>query len=156
MKIKEIILGLIIAVVFLMFAVYGTKLIYDSPDYNDYCEKYPPAPQEKNLTNHTFENQLNERDCYINYEKVRKDYSKNLFIISIIVSILVILISSFTIKIESVSGGLMLGSLMFIIYGTGGYWQYMDDLLRFIILGLALGVLIYIGYKLNNMKNGKS
>jgi hypothetical protein len=156
MKIKEIILGLIIAVVFLMFAVYGTKLIYDSPDYGEYCEKYPPAPQEKNLTNRTFGNQLNERDCYINYEKARKDYSKNMFIISIIISTLAILISSFIIKVETISGGLMLGSLMFLIYGTGGYWRYMDDLLRFGILGLALGVLIYIGYKLNRMENGKS
>jgi hypothetical protein len=36
MDIKEIILGLIIAVVFLMFSVYGTKLIYPEPMYDDY------------------------------------------------------------------------------------------------------------------------
>jgi hypothetical protein len=52
----------------------------------------------------------------------------------------------------SVSGRLMLGSLFFVIYGTGSYWRYMDDFIRFIILGLALGILIFIGYKISNKK----
>jgi len=49
----------------------------------------------------------------------------------------------------------MLGSLVFIIYGTGRYWNYMDDLMRFIILGISLGILIYIAYWISKKKGVK-
>ncbi len=174
MHIKDIILGIIIAVVFLMFAVYGTKLIYDAPDYEDYCDYSRPMIPNMNKNCSYNESLSDERQqcynekgtpisvydengceveincstCQQDYDTARERYSQNLFIISIIISVVVISISALFIKIESISGGLMLGSLMYLIYGTGFYWRYMDDLLRFIILGLALGILIYIGYKI--------
>jgi len=49
----------------------------------------------------------------------------------------------------------MFGSLMFIIYGTGRYWDYMDDFMRFIIVGIALGILIYVAYWTNKRMNSK-
>ena len=180
--IKNIILGIIIAVVFLMFAVYGTKLIYDEPNYEDFCNisfdrpiiiKEPSSncPQNfgeiNNKTEECFENKgepvnvYNDRGCVIDikcdtcreaWDKVNEDYSKNLFIISIIISLIAIFISALFIQVSSVSGGLMLGSLFYLIYGTGRYWQYMNDWLRFVILGIALVILIYLGYKLAKKK----
>ncbi len=174
MKIKNIIIGIIIAVVFLMFAVYGTKLVYDAPVYEDFCKDNYPAPLEK-IGNCTISSELNLKiqDCYnqrgnpisvydeqgcqkdvncdlcqINWDETQEHYSKNLFIISLIVGLIVIIISAFFLNVESVSGGLMFGSLMYIIYGTGSYWRFMNDWLRFIILGIALGILIYVGYRL--------
>ncbi len=143
-NIKSIILGIIISVVFLMFAVYGTKLSYKEPNYDKYCNK--------SIIPRTIENktQISEdyQSCYGKYNKARENYSKNLFIISLIASLVVIIISSLFIQVENVSAGLMLGSLFFIIYGTGNYWRYMEDVVRFLILGGVLSVLIYLGYKL--------
>ena len=157
MKIKDLILGLIIAVVFLMFAVYGTNLLYQAPEYDDYCDESTrpiASPIDKEIINETelqeFETQ--QKDCYDEFDAAREPYSKNLFILTLIFSILIIVISILFIHVESVSGGLMLGSLFFLIYGTGSYWRYMDDLIRFLILGLALGVLIYTGYWLAKKK----
>jgi uncharacterized membrane protein len=72
-----------------------------------------------------------------------------MFIISLIFGVLVIILCTIFIDINSISGGLMLGSIMFIVYGTGRYWSYMDDLMRFIILGISLGILIYVSYWTN-------
>lgn len=153
MNIKNIILGVIIAVVFLLFSVYGTKLLYKAPNYNDYCNqnKYlTPIPTDKPTYNDTYyqQQQTYFQDCQNNWNKANEAYSKNLFIISLVFSVIIIAIASFLISVDAVSGGLMLGSLMFLIYGTGNYWQYMNDWLRFIILGIALLILIYIGYRL--------
>ncbi len=49
----------------------------------------------------------------------------------------------------------MLGSLLFIIYGTAGYWGFMEDLFRFIILGAVLFILIGLAYWLARRNMGR-
>lgn len=144
MKIKEIILGIAIAIIFLMFCVFGTKLIYDSPKYEDYCD-YHELGKIDPINDSAYYNQVYQ-ECSEKYDIANKNYSKNMFIISLIFGVLVIAFCTIFIAINSISGGLMLGSLMFIIYGTSRYWSYMDDLMRFIVLGVALAVLIYVAY----------
>jgi hypothetical protein len=146
MKVKSILLGLIIGVVLLMFLVFGSKLIYENPRYENYCDY-----SKINIT----ENPGAYNECSLKYDYANENYSQKMFIFSLIIGVLIIIGSAVFIEISSVSGGLMLGSLMFIIYGTGSYWRYMDDWTRFIILGLALFALIYIGYWLNNKENKK-
>lgn len=149
-KIKEILLGIAIAIIFLMFCVFGTKLIYDTPKYEDYCD-YNELGKIDYINNSDYYNQQYE-ECSEKYDIANKNYSKNMFIISLIFGILVIITCVIFIEINSISGGLMLGSLMFIIQGTGRYWNYMDDLMRFIILAVALGVLIYVAYWMNKRR----
>jgi hypothetical protein len=153
-KIKEILLGIVISVIFLMFCVFGTKLIYDTPKYETYCDynnMVPTAYDKMNLNDSELQAQDQAQQeiykkCSENYEIANKKYSKNMFIISLIFGLLVIIICTIFVNINSISGGLMFGSLMFILYGTGRSWSYMDDLTRFIILGFSLGILIYVAY----------
>jgi hypothetical protein len=150
-----VLLGIIIGVVLLMFLVFGTKLIYDTPNYEDYCDygKYLPTD---NMSDSEIKIQ-NEysNECNKNYDITNENYSKKMFILSLIVGVLIIVSSAVFININSISGGLMFGSLMFVVYGTGSYWRYMNDWVRFIVLGIALGVLIYVGYWLGNRDDKK-
>ena len=84
--------------------------------------------------------------CQQDYEKARNIYFRNVFIISGIVGIVVIIIGA-VLHITSVSAGLFGGGVLTIIYGTMNYWSELADWARFIILGIALAVLIYLGYK---------
>lgn len=178
MKIKSIAIGVIIAIIFVMFCAYGTKLVYEEPKYEDYCKfdfgkepiKIPGlnsscndnSPALEDLRTKCYQdngvpiNSYDEKGCvkeiscdYCNKEfnAVEEKYSRNLFLISLIFGVIVIILSAFLIDVGSVSGGLMFGSLMFIIYGTGRYWMYMNRWLQFIILGVALIILIFVGYK---------
>jgi hypothetical protein len=177
-KIKEVLLGIVIAIIFLMFCVFGTKLIYDNPEYKDYCNNsytsplkiasnYNTSMELENKANECYKQggipkyEYDEEGCGIdlecdfcskNFEEANKDYTKNLFLISLIFGMIVIVISVLFIKISMISGGLMGGSIFFMIYGTGGYWSYMDDFLRFGILGIVLGVLIWLAYFLKNKR----
>lgn len=155
MKIKLVLLGIIIGVVLLMFLVFGSKLIYETPQYEDYCD-YNNKYVSGNLSDSELQAQ-NEyfRACGESYDEANETYSKNMFILSLIVGILIIVSSAIWIETNSISGGLMFGSLMFVVYGTGSYWRYMNDWIRFIVLGIALGILIYVGYWLGNMEKRK-
>lgn len=173
-NVKSFLLGIVIAIVFFMFSVYGTKLVYESPAYEDFCNFSYSYPQkigtecnmsselqsklndcfnENGVPRYEYDNKGCEKDlecdfCNKDFEETNKDYTKNLFLISLIVAIIFITISVLIIKVSAVSGGLMLGSILFIIYGTTGYWQYMEDFFRFVILGIVLAVLIWLAYYL--------
>ncbi|MBI4451795.1 hypothetical protein HY637_00050 [Candidatus Woesearchaeota archaeon] len=84
--------------------------------------------------------------CQQDYEKSRNIYFRNVFIISGIIGIIVIIIGA-VFGITSVSAGLFGGGVLTIIYGTMNYWSELADWARFIILGITLAVLIYLGYK---------
>ncbi len=181
MEIKNVLLGIVIAVIFFMFCVYGTKLMYKEPAYNDFCNaSYPypeTAPNQSCSFNPELQQKINDCSnqngipryeydssgcenslicdlCNSNFTNAQQGYFQNLFLISLIIGLVIIAFSVIIIKVSAVSGGLMFGSLMFIIYGTAGYWQFMNDFLRFGILGAVLVILIWLAYYLAK-KNSK-
>jgi hypothetical protein len=77
---------------------------------------------------------------------VNDHYNRNLFFITLIIGFVTVIISIF-LMIESVSSGLMAGGVILAIYGTIRYWNALSNIIRTIMLGLALGVLIWIGYR---------
>ena len=186
-KIKETILGVSIAILFVLFVGFGIKAFYNEPKYEDFCNKmmYPSTPYPERIykeTNAALCNQIEvknyelEQDCigkkgemiyapdengcrvakecsFCNkeYMDTMNIYNRNVFIIAGIVGIIAI-IAGAVLNLVSVSSGLFGGGVMTVIYGTVRYWSELADWARFIILGIALGVLIWIGYKKLNKK----
>ena len=190
-KIKETILGISIAIIFVFFVVFGIKAFYKEPKYENFCklvaaidfvsgkgtyyqEPYPARLKEpeqsvcakSNLEYDKFRKTCADKSmdveygyddkgcqvakectsCNINFDKARNIYFRNVFIISGIVGIIVIIIGA-VLNLTSVSAGLFGGGVLTIIYGTTNYWSELADWARFIVLGVALAVLIYLGYK---------
>ena len=148
---RHIILAIIIAIFFLMFLVFGTKLIYPSPEYEDFCEEQimKPVPLE-NVSNEQIQEE-NQKfiECQEKYDDALGGYSNNLFLFTVIFVVIIVALSLLLIKNGAVSGGLLLGSLFYLIYGTSTYWRFMNDIYRFIALGIGLLVLIYIRYRVS-------
>lgn len=187
-KIKEAILGVSIAIIFVFFIVFGIKAFYKEPKYEDFCSRgalidvvyadshypYPIRVKEpgdnvcakaindyekfrKNCADKKADvlYEYNEKGCQIakectfcqqDYNKARNIYFRNVFIASGIVGIIVIVVGAI-LHLTSVSAGLFGGGVLTIIYGTMNYWSELADWARFIILGITLAVLIYLGYK---------
>ena len=59
----------------------------------------------------------------------------------------IILIAGIFVSVPSVSAGLMGGGILTMLYGLLQYWDELGDILRFIILGIILCALIWIGIK---------
>lgn len=85
--------------------------------------------------------------CNKEYRKVMEIYNRNVFIIAVVAGLIAVVLGGIILKLESVSAGIMGGGVLSIIYGTLRYWGDMGDILRFIILGIVLAILIWIGYK---------
>lgn len=119
-----------------VWTVYGT---YDAP----YPKPAEPRLQENRPTGYCdifFQ-------CNKEFNSVRDVYNRNVFIILLIAGVIALAIGALLSASAAVSSGLVLGGVLSFIIGTIRYWSGMHDYLRFIILGLALAVLIWIGYR---------
>ena len=166
-KARKIILSIAIVVIFLIFVAYAIETFYPSPkradcEYNYYetqedCEansgkwtaypeRAPAKPIEDESGEVVLENGYCVEQCQTEYETSTEKYNRNVFFISLILGLITIIIAVL-LSIESVSAGFMAGGVLLVIYGTIRYWGSLSDVLRTLMLGLALAVLVWIGYK---------
>lgn len=85
--------------------------------------------------------------CRKDFETANSLYNRNVFIVLIIAGVISIVVGFLVGQSEAVSLGLSFGGILSLIIGSIRYWSDMNDYLRFIILGIALAVLVYIGIK---------
>lgn len=169
-KAKKIILSVAIAIIFVMFVGFAIESFYSSPKYDDFCDEIKTAEFIDNTerceeVGGKWVNYDDERpvpvkidgeivtgycdrdfECREDYETSREVYNRNVFFVSLIIGIITIIIAVL-LSLESVSAGFMAGGVLLIIYGTIRYWGALSDVLRTLMLGLALVVLVWIGYK---------
>jgi len=172
-EIKENILALAIAVIFVFFIGVGIKTFYDLQDESKYCNidysanvstenlcigaggkwnVFSPSPPKGDIQGYCDVGFY----CRETYQKMTDVYNRNVFIIACVIGILVIFVS-LLLKKEAVKTGLMGGGVLTIIYGIIRYWTAMQSWVRFIALGVVLIFLIWIGYKkIEEGQNAKS
>ncbi len=85
-------------------------------------------------------------NTFLNGEKYGEDYNRNILIIASISGIISIVIGV-VIAVESVGAGLIGGGVLSLLYGIVRYWEFAPNVLRVVILGLALCILIWLGFK---------
>jgi len=171
-KIKKNILSIAIAIILVMFIAYGINVFYKSPKYDDYCNYtrivkeplsfescedaggrwYPDAPEAPKMVDESGNFTVSGwcdlyYECQDEFDNVREVYNRDVFFISLVLGLIAVIIGGVVLKLESVSVGIMGGGILTIIYGTIRYWGDMSDVYRFIILGVVLAILIWMGYK---------
>lgn len=86
--------------------------------------------------------------CRKQFEDANNQYRRNIFLGRVIFGVLAIIGAFFvTAEAEAVSLGLSLGGVLSFVIGTIGYWSDLSDVLRVVVLGIALVALIYLGIK---------
>jgi len=162
----SLIIGIVI--VLNLFFNYALSLIYKAPQYEAFC----PAQQ----VNPAIENQDQclsvggqwnaypktvgpkgeiqpagycnvEFTCRQNFDEATKSYNRNVFIVLVVLGAIVVAIGNFFGANAVIANGLsMAGVLSFIIASTR-YWSDASDLVRVIILAIALAILFWVAYK---------
>ncbi len=148
-KLKQRILTIAIAIIFVLFIGYGIQTFYPAPEYEDYCEERAiPVARTIEEAEDLEQTELFEKQkqCRDDFENARQSYDRIVFIITAIIGIITIAVGVI-LKLESVSAGLMAGGVLTIVYGAIRYWYNMPDYIRFSLLGLVLVGLIWLGYK---------
>lgn len=160
-------LGLGIVIVLNLFFNYGVYTFYKPPLYINYCDMskiagpaptpaicesmggqwtaYPDGPkvmpeQPTGYCNNTF-------TCQKEFDAVNDVYSRNVFLILLVLGLASIVGGVFLANASAVSGGLLYGGVLSLIIGAIRYWSNMDDILRFVILGITLAILLALGYR---------
>ncbi len=90
--------------------------------------------------------------CQKDFNDARKRYSRNIFIITAVVGIIGIAAGAILFGVEAVGAGLMGGGLLTILYGNIRYWEFFDNVMKFVILLAGLIILIGIGYWINRRR----
>jgi hypothetical protein len=166
-----LVVGLI--VVLNLFFNFAIQLVYDQPEYIDFCEekqvKVQPQTQEECLAEGGAwtEDPYYEKEravtpalepivrqgycdadftCRQEFDDARSVYNRNVFVVLAILGVASILAGIF-ITVSSVSLGLSLGGVLSLIIASIRYWSDMDEILRVIILAVALIALIWVGIK---------
>jgi hypothetical protein len=172
MGIKNIVMGIGIIILTIFVTMYGINTFYPSPEYEDFCEESRTAnfidseeacianegkwttydePVPKRIEGETQITGYCDRDhyCRVDYEAAREKHSKIVFFIALPLGILIIIIGAALFALEAVGAGLMGGGVGTLIFGVGGYWQYSDNLLKFVLSLIGLVVLIWFAYWIN-------
>ena len=93
--------------------------------------------------------------CYERYEDVAKERAKKVFFLALPIGIAIVAVGAFFFGLEAVGAGLMGGGVGTLIYGSGAYWPYTDNWVRFILSLLGLILLIWLAYFLNKRMQKK-
>lgn len=88
--------------------------------------------------------------CSEAYSEATETYNKNVFIMAVILGIALVYLGGGILRLESVSSGIMGGGVLTVFYGVVKYWGFTTDAVRFAMLGVALFVLIWLGYRRMN------
>ncbi|MDP3989931.1 MAG: hypothetical protein Q8Q01_01875 [archaeon] len=159
---KNFIIVIGIAILFALFVGYGIEVFDPAPKNEEFCrqdlyeiqeqadceeagglwqgyEEVAPVTRPKGFCNAPYK-------CYDEFSQAQAKHDKIVFIVAIIIGILGV-ITGVILKKDVVSTGITAGSVLLILYGTIRYWQYANNTLKFILLGIALAVLIWLAYK---------
>lgn len=175
-KLKKTILGIAIAIVLAFFLGYAVNTFYEEPDSNEFCEdidlrievescedyelpmenREPYPVPVKECSCYEVDKEGNKKceatnpeyqQCMEQYSDVRENHGRFSFILLTILGLASILIGGLVLKVEAVSSGIMGGGVLTLIYASLRYWGSIQDYARLIILGVTLGILVWIGYK---------
>ncbi len=180
MKVKTLVLGVGIFIVYLLMLSYGIEAFYPSPKYDAYCTGYDPGYPVKTYPvggSCTFSQTLadqasqcsvqggyavytyNETGCETgikecnlcskHYMDAQKVYDKRVFIIALIAGIITLGVGYGILSVEPVGSALMASGIGAILYGSIRNWQNLSDVLRFVLLVVALVLLIWIALRIN-------
>ena len=84
--------------------------------------------------------------CQVRLNDVKNHRSSNIFVILVVIGVVAI-IAGMSIKAEAVANGLLVGGIISMIVAAIRNWGQLSDVLRFVVLGIVLVLLIWVGYK---------
>ena len=168
----SLVLGIVI--VLNLFFAYAMKVVYEAPEWDQYCKEKQVIERvdteeaclveggqwNANIYNKGIQRgvelemmPVEEGYCNLNfvcqneYKDAQENYEKNVFMTLIGLGVLSIIISFLIANTVVVSMGLSLGGVLSFVVASIRYWQFASEYLQVIILGLALAVLIWLGVK---------
>ena len=164
MNIKDVILGIAIIILTIFVSVYGISTLFPNPDYEVYCPADKVNVYIDNAADCTTADgrwnpmigpkAVNEPSGYCDlylkcsqeFDDANRERSKKVFLIALPLGIIIVALGAFFFGLEAVGAGIMGGGVGTLIYGSGAYWPYTQNWLRFLLSLVGLALLIWFAY----------
>jgi hypothetical protein len=91
--------------------------------------------------------------CNQKYQEASKTYDRNVFIVLVVLGVITFVLSLMFMKIDILSISLSIGAVLDFVIASMRYWARADDLIKVLILGVALAVLVWVAVKKFNIKS---
>lgn len=165
----SVIIGIVI--VLNMFFNYALSLAYKSPKYENYCPEtqvvtipdnqsactdqggqwtnntnYAPKPLPGGALEPTGYCDL-QYTCRQDYQSAYDNYSRNVFVILVVLGAVVVAIGNLLVMNSVISSGLSLAGVLSFVIASMRYWGAASDLVRVVILAIALALLFWVAIK---------
>lgn len=170
----SIIIGIVIVIN--LFFNYAISLVYSTPEYNNFCPErqvvnpnmtqqacvaeggqwngitsdefdVAPSPDRPNVVSMPKGYCDLDFTCRQDYDDAYKVHSRNVFVALVILGIALVAVSFVVAFNWTLSVALAMGGILSIIIASIRYWSDADNLVRVVILFLALAALIYFAVK---------
>jgi hypothetical protein len=133
-----------IVIVINLFINVAVDLVYERPDYNEFCPVELVRPEFENPEKFDYKAQ---EECRGKYDIARDLYERNVFITLVILGV-IILGLAFAFKTNAVLVNAMsLAAVLNFVIASMRYWGSAHELTKLIILFIALVALITIAYR---------
>jgi len=133
-----------------MYKIQGESCVYD--ECGSGCGPDNTTTFE---TQQQCEQGIYDFKCYERYDDAVKDRARKVFFLTLPLGILIIAVGAFAFGLEYVGAGLMAGGVSTLIYGSGAYWPYTENWIRFLLSLLGLIILIWFAYFFNKKLSKK-
>ncbi len=162
-------LAIALVIVVNLFFYYVIAMVYPEPQFDDYCKpnpvQYTTAEACVAGGGQWTNNQLSPKQvttavqngeplgwcdpfytCNQSYSADHSVYNRNVFIVLIILSLVVLGIGVF-VPVEVLSLGFSWSGIVSLIIASGRYWSDADNWMRVVILAVALALLVWVSIK---------
>lgn len=161
-----------IVIVLNMFFNYALSLVYKNPKFENFCPNasqvvenitnqkrcvdaggqwnpnYYAQPLPVSLDKTTPQGYCDQQFiCRNNFDAAQKVYDRNVFITLVILGAVCVAIGNFFAANMLLSVALSLAGVLSFIIASMRYWSSADDLIKVIILAIALAILIWVAIK---------
>ncbi|MFA6515431.1 MAG: hypothetical protein WCT42_04210 [Candidatus Paceibacterota bacterium] len=159
-----------IVIVINLFFNYALSLVYKNPTFEAFCPNTSQivktidnqescvaaggqwngnnysqvVPVEKTAPQGYCDQQFT---CRGSYDSAQKIYDRNVFITLVILGAFCVAIGNFLMGNMLISVALSLAGVLSFIVASMRYWSSADDLIKVIILAIALGILVWVAIK---------
>ncbi len=177
MTTRNFVIGLGIVIIYGLVLAAGFAAFYPGPQYEDYCGRSEfasrPFPSGVECAPNSaldeqarqcydaggdFRYEYDANGCPVSgtcdtcskaYDDARDVYSRNIFIISVIIGILTFVVGFAILSVEPVGSALLASGMWAVVFGTIYNWRNFGNITRFFLLLIVLVILIFVAYRLN-------
>lgn len=142
---RQIAIGFGIAVIFPLLVYYGVSTFHPAPNRQTFFQNAMPLPPDATPQQRK-EYADQQRSRQETYNAAAKDFARTLVTVSTPLGIAAILIGAY-LTIHAIGTGLIFGGIFSVVWGYFGYWQYLEDWVRFVSLLAGFAILVFVGYR---------